>query len=71
VPFYVAAPESTIDAGTPSGDAIPIEERAPAEITARVAPEGAHARNFAFDVTPHELVTAIVTEAGVRTPPFA
>jgi methylthioribose-1-phosphate isomerase len=71
VPFYVAAPESTIDAGTPSGEAIPIEERAASEITERVAPEGAHARNFAFDVTPHELVTAIVTEAGVRTPPFA
>jgi methylthioribose-1-phosphate isomerase len=70
VPFYVAAPESTIDADTASGDTIPLEERAPDEITARVAPEGAHARNFAFDVTPYELVTAIVTEAGVRSPPF-
>jgi methylthioribose-1-phosphate isomerase len=70
VPFYVAAPESTIDPGTPSGDAIPLEERAPSEITADVAPEGAHARNFAFDVTPHDLVTAIVTEAGLRSPPF-
>jgi methylthioribose-1-phosphate isomerase len=71
VPFYVAAPESTIDPHTPSGAAIPIEERAPGEITGTVAPEGALARNFAFDVTPHELVTAIVTEAGVRAPPFA
>jgi methylthioribose-1-phosphate isomerase len=66
VPFYVAAPESTIDAGTPSGEAIPIEERSPDEVTAGAAP----ARNFAFDVTPYELVTAIVTENGVREPPF-
>jgi methylthioribose-1-phosphate isomerase len=65
VPFYVAAPESTIDPATPSGDAIPIEERAPGEVTAT-----GPARNFAFDVTPYELVTAIVTEAGVRSPPF-
>jgi methylthioribose-1-phosphate isomerase len=65
IPFYVAAPESTIDPGTPSGDAIPIEERAPGEVTG-----AAPARNFAFDVTPYELVTAIVTEAGVRRPPF-
>jgi methylthioribose-1-phosphate isomerase len=65
IPFYVAAPESTIDPGTPSGDSIPIEERAPDEVTAT-----APARNFAFDVTPYELVTAIVTEAGVRSPPF-
>jgi methylthioribose-1-phosphate isomerase len=65
IPFYVAAPESTIDPGTPSGDAIPIEERGPEEVTTNAA-----ARNFAFDVTPYELVTAIVTEAGVRRPPF-
>ncbi|MEA2468308.1 MAG: methylthioribose-phosphate isomerase [Thermoleophilaceae bacterium] len=65
IPFYVAAPESTIDPGTPCGDSIPIEERAPDEVTAT-----APARNFAFDVTPYELVTAIVTEAGVRSPPF-
>jgi methylthioribose-1-phosphate isomerase len=69
VPFYVAAPESTIDPHTPSGSAIPIEERAPEEITGDAAP-GAGARNFAFDVTPNELVTAIVTEIGVRSPPF-
>jgi methylthioribose-1-phosphate isomerase len=66
VPFYVAAPESTIDPGTPSGSAIPIEERSPDEVTQGDAP----ARNFAFDVTPYELVTAIVTEDGVRSPPF-
>jgi methylthioribose-1-phosphate isomerase len=66
VPFYVAAPESTIDPGTPTGQAIPIEERAPDEVTDGAAP----ARNFAFDVTPYELVTAIVTENGVRRPPF-
>jgi methylthioribose-1-phosphate isomerase len=65
VPFYVAAPLSTIDRGTPSGDAIPIEERDAAE----VAP-GLPALNFAFDVTPAELVTGIVTEAGVLEPPY-
>jgi methylthioribose-1-phosphate isomerase len=66
VPFYVAAPESTIDPASPSGADIPIEERSPEEVTAGAAP----ARNFAFDVTPYELVTAIVTERGVRRPPF-
>ena len=65
VPFYVAAPESTIDRHTPTGADIPIEERAPDEVAS-----GAPARNFAFDVTPYELVTAIVTENGVRRPPF-
>jgi methylthioribose-1-phosphate isomerase len=67
VPFYVAAPASTIDPSTPSGDDIPIEERSPDEVTAGVSP----ARNFAFDVTPYELVTAIVTEDGVVKPPFS
>jgi methylthioribose-1-phosphate isomerase len=65
VPFYVAAPLSTVDRKTPSGDAIPIEERDAAE----VAP-GLPALNFAFDVTPAELVTAIVTEAGVLEAPY-
>jgi methylthioribose-1-phosphate isomerase len=65
VPFYVAAPVSTIDPATPDGSAIPIEERDPAE----VLPEG-DAFNPAFDVTPAELVTAIVTEAGVLKPPY-
>ena len=66
VPFYVAAPLSTIDPRTPDGSAIPIEERDPAEVLA-----GGDAFNPAFDVTPAELVTAIVTEAGVLEPPFA
>jgi methylthioribose-1-phosphate isomerase len=65
VPFYVAAPLSTVDPDTPSGDAIPIEERDGAE----VAP-GLPALNFAFDVTPAELVSAILTEAGVLRPPY-
>jgi methylthioribose-1-phosphate isomerase len=75
VPFYVAAPTSTIDPSTPSGDHIEIEERDPEEVThafgTRIAPEGAPALNPAFDVTPAELVTAIVTERGVVRPPFA
>jgi methylthioribose-1-phosphate isomerase len=65
VPFYVAAPLSTIDPGTPDGGSIPIEERDPGEVVA----EG-EAFNPAFDVTPAELVTAIVTEAGVLRPPY-
>jgi methylthioribose-1-phosphate isomerase len=60
IPFYVVAPSSTLDAETPTGDAIPIEERDGAEITSRFA-----ARNPAFDVTPRELITAIVTEEGL------
>jgi methylthioribose-1-phosphate isomerase len=74
VPFHVAAPLSTIDPDTPTGDAIEIEERSPDEVTSvlgvRVAPAGADAANFAFDVTPHELVTSIVTEQGVLEPPY-
>jgi methylthioribose-1-phosphate isomerase len=65
VPFYVAAPVSTIDPKTPSGKEIPIEERDPTEVTR----EG-EAFNPAFDVTPAELVTAIFTEAGVLEPPY-
>jgi len=65
VPFYVAAPLSTIDPHTPNGGAIPIEERDGAEVAG-----GLPALNFAFDVTPAELVTAIVTEAGVLKPPY-
>jgi methylthioribose-1-phosphate isomerase len=71
VPFYVAAPLSTLDPSTPTGDAIPIEERDPAEVANGSAPEGADAFNPAFDVTPAELVTAIFTEAGALEPPFA
>jgi methylthioribose-1-phosphate isomerase len=65
VPFYVAAPVSTIDRQTADGGAIPIEERDPSELGA-----GVPALNLAFDVTPAELVTAIVTEAGVLEPPY-
>jgi methylthioribose-1-phosphate isomerase len=65
VPFYVAAPVSTIDPHTAHGGAIPIEERDPSELGA-----GLPAVNFAFDVTPADLVTAIVTEAGVLEPPY-
>jgi methylthioribose-1-phosphate isomerase len=65
VPFYVAAPVSTIDRDTPDGASIPIEERDPSELGA-----GVPAVNFAFDVTPAELVSAIVTEAGVLEPPY-
>jgi methylthioribose-1-phosphate isomerase len=66
VPFYVAAPLSTIDPATPDGAAIPIEERDPVEVLA-----AGDAFNPAFDVTPADLVTAIVTEAGVLTPSYA
>jgi methylthioribose-1-phosphate isomerase len=65
IPFYVVAPSSTVDLATPTGAGIPIEERDPAEVTARFA-----ARNPAFDVTPAALVTAIVTELGVHTAPY-
>ncbi len=74
IPFYVAAPTSTIDLGTPTGDAIPIEERAPEEVArcgpVRVVPEGSPVYNPAFDVTPAELITAIITEAGIAYPPY-
>jgi methylthioribose-1-phosphate isomerase len=65
LPLYVVAPSTTVDLATPDGAAIPIEERDPAEVTERFA-----ARNPAFDVTPGELIAAIVTEAGVHRAPF-
>ncbi|HEY7410985.1 MAG TPA: S-methyl-5-thioribose-1-phosphate isomerase [Vicinamibacteria bacterium] len=75
LPFYVAAPLSTVDLGTASGDAITIEERAPEEVThhggRRLAPAGVAVRNPAFDVTPARYVTAIVTERGVARPPYS
>jgi methylthioribose-1-phosphate isomerase len=75
VPFYVAAPTSTIDLGTPSGEAIEIEERDPSEVTApqgfQIAEVGTPAANPAFDVTPASLITAIVTELGVIRRPSA
>lgn len=74
IPFYVAAPLSTIDMSIKSGAQIPIEERDPSEVThirgVQVAPDGVSARNIAFDVTPHELITGIVTEWGVAEEPY-
>jgi len=74
VPFYVAAPLSTIDLATPNGDAIPIEQRNAREIThvgpIRMTPEGASVWNPCFDVTPHDLVAGIITEKGVARAPF-
>jgi len=75
IPFYVAAPLSTLDLSIPDGSHIPIEQRTPVEVThignTRIVPEGVSVFNPAFDVTPNEFVTAIVTEVGVaRTPYF-
>ena len=74
IPFYVAAPWSTIDMSAEDGSHIPIEERAAREVTHvgshRIAPDGAHVRNPAFDVTPHRFITAIITERGIFHPPF-
>jgi methylthioribose-1-phosphate isomerase len=74
VPFYVAAPISTLDLTLKSGDEIPIEERAANEVThlqgSAIAPEGIHAANPAFDVTPNRYVSAIITERGVATAPY-
>lgn len=74
IPFYIAAPRSTFDLSTANGDAIPIEERDPREITEwggrRIAPEGISVYNPAFDVAPAELITGIITEDGVIRPPF-
>ncbi|WP_066639364.1 S-methyl-5-thioribose-1-phosphate isomerase [Desulfolucanica intricata] len=74
IPFYVAAPFSTVDLDLPNGDAIPIEERDANEVTAfgsvMVAPEGVKVWNPAFDVTPNKLVTAIITEKGVIKPEY-
>src|SRR5437867_150790 len=65
IPFYVVAPTSTLDRGTPDGSSIPIEERDPAELTSRFP-----ARNPAFDVTPAALIAAIITEDGVHRAPY-
>ncbi len=74
IPFYVAAPRSTIDFKIASGGEIPIEERSPREVThwagVATAPECVQARHPAFDVTPHRYVTAIVTERGIARKPF-
>ncbi|HET6515742.1 MAG TPA: S-methyl-5-thioribose-1-phosphate isomerase [Thermodesulfovibrionales bacterium] len=85
IPFYVAAPTSSIDLSIATGDDIPIEERDPSEVThfcgmvsaggsepfrgsVRIAPEGVHVRNMAFDVTPAKYITAIITEKGIFRP---
>ncbi|MEW6674902.1 MAG: S-methyl-5-thioribose-1-phosphate isomerase [Nitrospirota bacterium] len=73
IPFYVAAPLSSIDFSIPSGELIPIEERSPEEVTHvfgryRIAPDGVRVRNLAFDVTPARYITAIITEKGVFRP---
>jgi len=74
IPFYVAAPTSTVDLATPDGTGIPIEERASNEVThlagKQIAPDGVHVENPAFDVTPHQYVTAIITERGVARAPY-
>ena len=70
LPLYVAAPMSTVDASLQSGADIPIEHRSPAEVAGDAAPEGFGVYNPAFDVTPAELVSAIVTEDGVHRPPY-
>lgn len=74
VPFYVAAPTSTVDLACPDGAAIPIENRDPREVThvqgRQIPPSGIKVLNPAFDVTPHDLVTAIITEAGVARAPY-
>lgn len=74
VPFYVAAPTTTIDLDTPTGDAIEIEERTPDEVhfvgETRITPAGVDVGNPAFDVTPARYITAIITERGVVYPPY-
>lgn len=74
VPFYVAAPLTTLDLSLASGEEIPIEERDSTEITHirdyQLGPEGVQVHNPAFDVTPHEFITAIITDKGVARPPF-
>jgi methylthioribose-1-phosphate isomerase len=75
IPFYVAAPLSTIDLNTADGEGIPIEQRNEREMThlgpVRLTPAGASIWNPAFDVTPHELVAGIITERGIARPPYA
>jgi methylthioribose-1-phosphate isomerase len=75
IPFYIAAPSSTLDRELPSGNLIPIEQRSADEVThadgTAVAPFGCEVFNPAFDVTPGELISAIITETGVHRPPYA
>jgi methylthioribose-1-phosphate isomerase len=75
IPFYVAAPISTVDLETPDGSQIPIEQRSSREVThlagKQITPDGAKVENPAFDVTPHKYVSAIITERGVAREPFS
>ena len=75
IPFYVAAPVSTIDPATPTGASIPIEERTPLEVTTigstQVTPDGVPVYNFAFDVTPADLIAGIITDRGLLKAPYA
>ena len=75
IPFYVAAPTTTLDLACPDGAAIPIEERSPSEVLTfsghAIAPAGVGARHVAFDVTPARYVTAIVTDQGICRPPYS
>jgi len=74
IPFYIAAPTTTIDLDINTGEEIPIEERKPEEVThirgVSIAPEGISAANPAFDVTPHRYITAIITEKGIIRSPY-
>ncbi|MBU4523833.1 MAG: S-methyl-5-thioribose-1-phosphate isomerase [Desulfomicrobium sp.] len=74
IPFYVAAPSSTFDLATPEGSLIPIEDRTPLEVThvgaTQITPDGVPVFNYAFDVTDHSLITGIITERGVLSPPY-
>ncbi|HXM50538.1 MAG TPA: S-methyl-5-thioribose-1-phosphate isomerase [Pyrinomonadaceae bacterium] len=74
IPFYVAAPISTVDLNTPTGEEIPIEERGAKEVTHignhQLTPDGVDVHNFAFDVTPHEFIAAIITDRGVARAPY-
>lgn len=74
IPFYVAAPVSTVDLATPTGEQIPIEERNAREVThirdQQLAPDGVDVHNFAFDVTPNELIAAIITDRGIARAPY-
>ena len=74
IPFYVAAPSSTFDLATADGSLIPIEERTPLEVThvgpTQITPDGVPVFNYAFDITDHSLITGIITERGVLSPPY-
>jgi methylthioribose-1-phosphate isomerase len=74
IPFYVAAPISTVDLNTPTGEQIPIEQRGAKEVThigaQQLTPDGVEVHNFAFDVTPYEFIAAIITDRGVARAPY-